>query len=207
MVYLSVNSLKETPKGRFQKLTIMSVVKRNFTPSTLQVVINLALIVGFLSQIALPLMVRADSGQDLPIVSQGSVQTAITNTDTPGLNVWAKPLTQSIKADLPDKVIKGVITAYTSTPGQTDDTPFIAASGKRVHDGMIAANGLPFGTKIKIPAVYGDKVFIVEDRMNSRYGYGRFDVWLDMSQAEARKFGVKRVEVQIFYPDAVIAKK
>ena len=36
--------------------------------------------------------------------------------------------------------------------------------------------------------------------MNSRYGYGRFDVWLDMSRAEARKFGVKRVEVEIFLP-------
>lgn len=98
----------------------------------------------------------------------------------------------------PDKVVKAVITAYTSTPDQTDSTPDIAASGKKVYDGMIAANWLPFGTKIKIPALYGDKIFTVDDRMNSRYGYGRMDVWLDTSKAEAKKFGVKRVEVHVF---------
>lgn len=111
-----------------------------------------------------------------------------------------------MRKDKPDKVIKAVITSYTSTPDQTDDTPFIAASGKRVHDGMIAANGLPFGTKIKIPSVYGDKIFIVEDRMNSRYGFGRFDVWLDTTKAEARKFGVKRVQVEIFYPEKMLSR-
>ena len=99
----------------------------------------------------------------------------------------------------PDKKVISVITAYTSTPDQTDDSPFIAATGKRVYDGMIAANWLPFGTKIKIPELYGDKVFTVDDRMNSRYGYGRMDIWLDVSKAEAKKFGVKRVEVEIYY--------
>jgi len=99
----------------------------------------------------------------------------------------------------PDKVVSAVITAYTSTPDQTDDSPFIAASGKRVYDGMIAANWLPFGTKIKIPELYGDKIFTVDDRMNARYGYGRMDVWLDTSKTEARKFGVKRLVVEVFY--------
>ncbi|MDD2758168.1 MAG: hypothetical protein PHD72_02215 [Patescibacteria group bacterium] len=98
----------------------------------------------------------------------------------------------------PDKVVKAVITAYTSTPDQTDDTPDIAATGKHVYDGMIAANWLPFGTKVKIPALYGDKIFTVDDRMNKRYGYGRMDIWLDATKAEARQFGVKRVEVEIF---------
>lgn len=101
----------------------------------------------------------------------------------------------------PNKIVKAVITAYTSTPGQTDSTPFIGASGKHVYDGMIAANWLPFGTKVKIPALYGDKVFTVDDRMNSRYGYGRMDIWLDTTRTEALKFGVKRVEVQIFYEE------
>lgn len=100
---------------------------------------------------------------------------------------------------LPNKKVQAVITAYTSTPDQTDDSPFIGASGKHVYDGMIAANWLPFGTKIKIPSVYGDKIFTVDDRMNSRYGYGRLDVWLDVSKTEARKFGVKRVEVEVYY--------
>ncbi len=106
----------------------------------------------------------------------------------------------------PDRTIDAVITAYTSTRGQTDDDPFTAASGKRVHDGMIAANGLPFGTQIKIPALYGDKIFVVEDRMNKRYGLGRMDIWLDTTRAEAMKFGVKRLKVEIYYPEKAVAK-
>lgn len=99
----------------------------------------------------------------------------------------------------PDNVVKAVITAYTSTVDQCDDDPFIAASGKRVYDGMIAANWLPMGTKVKIPALYGDKIFTVDDRMNSRYGFGRMDIWMDAPRAEARKFGVKRVNVEVYY--------
>ena len=71
---------------------------------------------------------------------------------------------------------------------------------------MIAANWLPFGTKIKIPALYGDKIFTVDDRMNARYGYGRMDIWLDTTKTEARKFGVKRVEVEVYYVEKAIAK-
>jgi len=98
-----------------------------------------------------------------------------------------------------DKIVHAVITAYTSTPNQTDDTPFIAAWGDRVYDGMIAANWLPRGTKVRIPSLYGDKIFTVADRMNPRYGYGRMDIWMDTTVAEARKFGVQRVDVEIFY--------
>lgn len=116
-----------------------------------------------------------------------------------------EPKVVLMEADGPDKVVRAVITAYTSTPDQTDDSPFIAASGKRVYDGMIAANWLPFGTKIKIPSLYGDKLFTVDDRMNKRYGFGRMDIWLDVSKTEARKFGVKRVVVEIFYPEQKVA--
>ncbi|MBI2674482.1 MAG: 3D domain-containing protein, partial [Candidatus Yanofskybacteria bacterium] len=56
--------------------------------------------------------------------------------------------------------------AYSSTPDQTDDTPFITAWGTQVRDGIIAANFLPFGTLVKMPDLYGDKIFTVEDRMN-----------------------------------------
>src|SRR3989344_1044153 len=60
-----------------------------------------------------------------------------------------------------EKTIDMVITAYSSTPDQTDDTPFITASGKQVADGIVANNLLPFGTKIRMPDLYGDKVFVV----------------------------------------------
>jgi len=106
-----------------------------------------------------------------------------------------------VTGSVPDKEVLSVITAYTSTPDQTDDTPDIAAWGDHVYDGMIAANWLPRNTKIKIPALFGDKVFTVSDRMNARYGYGRLDIWMDSSKDEAFKFGVKRAVVEVYYPD------
>src|SRR3989338_9520428 len=69
-----------------------------------------------------------------------------------------------------------VATAYSSTPDQTDSTPFITANGTYVFDGLVAANFLPFHTKIKIPEMFGDKVFTVEDRMHPRFS-DRIDVW------------------------------
>jgi 3D (Asp-Asp-Asp) domain-containing protein len=187
----------------------MSMVNTKSTTPTLKIAINLAVLGAVLSQMALPVVVKADIASEVTKMPKLSLNTVfqeqtVKQLPTAPTNLGLRP----VDREVPDKVIaKAVITAYTSTPGQTDDTPFIAASGKRVHDGMIAANGLPFGTRVKIPAVYGEKIFVVEDRMNRRYGIGRFDVWLDMSRAEAMKFGVKRVEVEIFYPEKVIAKK
>lgn len=181
----------------------MRLVYTKFTYSTMKIVTNLAVLGAVISQIALPSMVKADVPTDLAKLSQQLISQGQVLSQGPAPVKPPRPADREI----PDRVIKkAVITAYTSTPGQTDDTPFIAASGKRVHDGMIAANGLKFGTRVKIPSVYGEKIFVVEDRMNSRYGYGRFDVWLDMSRDEARKFGVKRVEVEIFDVDTEIAK-
>lgn len=81
-------------------------------------------------------------------------------------------------------------TAYSSTPDQTDDTPFITAMGTHVRDGIIATNMLPFGTRVRIPSVFGNKVFIVEDRMNKRY-WDRIDVWFP-DRESAIQFGLKR---------------
>jgi 3D (Asp-Asp-Asp) domain-containing protein len=186
----------------------MRLVNTKFTISTLQITINLAVLGAVLSQIAFLVAIKANTNTNMANLSLNTVFQA--QTIKQGLTP-IKPVKLSmrpINRETPDKVItKAVITAYTSTPGQTDDSPFIAATGKRVHDGMIAANGLPFGTRIKIPSVYGEKIFVVEDRMNRRYGIGRFDVWLDTTRAEAMKFGVKRVEVEIFYPEKMVAKK
>lgn len=111
----------------------------------------------------------------------------------------------------PDKVVQAVITAYTSTPDQTDDSPCITADGtnlcKRGTEDILAANWLPLGTKVKIPSLYGDRVFEIHDRMNKRYGYGRMDIWLNTTKNEARKFGVKRVEVEIYFISQELAKK
>src|SRR3989344_299704 len=46
------------------------------------------------------------------------------------------------------KILKVWLTAYSSTPEQTDETPFITASGSYVRNGVVAANFLPMGAKI-----------------------------------------------------------
>lgn len=98
----------------------------------------------------------------------------------------------------PRKVVNTVVTVYSSTPDQTDNTPFIAANGGRVHDGMLAANWLPFGAQVKFPELFGDKIFIVGDRMNEKYGYGRVDIWMDAPRQELMRFGVKRLKMEIY---------
>jgi len=94
------------------------------------------------------------------------------------------------------KTIKVIITAYSSTPEETDDTPFITAANTTVKDGVIANNLLPFGTKIRIPELYGDKVFTVEDRMSSKKGYYHFDIWFP-SKEEAKEFGAKLTHIEV----------
>lgn len=88
-----------------------------------------------------------------------------------------------------------VITAYSSTPDQTDASPFITASGAHVRDGIIAANIFPFGTLIKMPKLYGDKIFVVEDRLAPKNGH-KIDVWFP-SRESAMEFGVKITEIQV----------
>ncbi len=97
----------------------------------------------------------------------------------------------------PRYTIVAEVSAYTSRPEETDDTPFITASGTRVRDGIVAANGLKFGTRVRIPALFGDKVFVVEDRMNPRYGRDHMDLWME-DLAAAREFGRRRVAVEVF---------
>ena len=92
--------------------------------------------------------------------------------------------------------IRVVATAYSSTVFETDSDPFITAAGTWVRDGIIANNLFPFGTKIRIPELYGDKVFVVEDRMNSKKGYYHIDIWFP-SYWEAKEFGAKFTYVEI----------
>jgi 3D (Asp-Asp-Asp) domain-containing protein len=94
------------------------------------------------------------------------------------------------------KTIRVVVTAYSSTPDQTDDTPFITASNKYVRDGIIANNMLPFGTKVRIPSLYGDKVFTVEDRMASYKSNYHIDIWMP-SKPIALNFGVKTAQIEV----------
>jgi len=92
-----------------------------------------------------------------------------------------------------------VVTAYTSEVAQTDSSPCITATGfnvcKHNIEDTVATNYLPFGTRIKIPELFGDRVFIVRDRMNPRY-YRKFDIWMKDKQ-KAIDFGVRVAKIQV----------
>jgi len=107
----------------------------------------------------------------------------------------SNPLLLKGKTKATDRV-QAVITAYSSTPWETDSTPTITAAGTKTRDGVIANNLLPFGTKVRIPELYGDKIFVVEDHMSWRRGDQQFDIWLP-SHSEAKSFGVKRTYIEI----------
>ena len=92
--------------------------------------------------------------------------------------------------------INVLTTAYSSTVWETDSTPFLTASGNHVKDGVVANNLLPFGTKIRIPEVYGDKIFVVEDRMHWSKSPYYVDIWFPSNQ-EAKNYGVKTTYIEI----------
>jgi 3D (Asp-Asp-Asp) domain-containing protein len=89
------------------------------------------------------------------------------------------------------------VTAYSSHPSETDDTPFITASGTVVRDGVAASNIFPIGTKFRLPDYFGDKVFVVEDRMNPRYNDTHIvDIWFS-DRSEALNFGKRTLTLEL----------
>jgi 3D (Asp-Asp-Asp) domain-containing protein len=97
------------------------------------------------------------------------------------------------------------LTAYSSSEDETDNTPFITASGKHTREGIVAANFLPFGTRIQIPALFGDKIFIVEDRMHPRKT-NSVDIWMS-SKKKALRFGIREAEIVVLEGPSQIAEK
>ncbi len=90
------------------------------------------------------------------------------------------------------------LTAYSSTPEETDDTPFVTATGNHVRDGIVATNFLPFGTRVRIPEVFGDKIFVVDDRMHPRKT-DFMDVWMPSKQ-DALNLGIRRTNIVVLAP-------
>ncbi|MEK7089271.1 MAG: hypothetical protein AAB920_00445, partial [Patescibacteria group bacterium] len=70
------------------------------------------------------------------------------------------------------------ITAYTSSADECGNNLGITSSGEPARDGIVACNFLPHGTRIKIPALFGDKEFVVKDRMAKRK-WNFVDVWVE----------------------------
>lgn len=93
-----------------------------------------------------------------------------------------------LQPSLLKKVMFLTITGYSSSYDETDADPWTTAYNTPVRAGIAASNILPFGTKIKIPSLFGDKIFIVEDKMNPRYNEN-LDIWFP-SKNEALNFGI-----------------
>jgi len=94
----------------------------------------------------------------------------------------------------PGVILDGEVTAYTSSPEETDDDPFITASGERVGKGTAACpSRYSFGTEIVIEG----KTYRCQDRMNSRYREtNRFDIWME-SKDEAYEWGIKELQIEV----------
>ena len=97
---------------------------------------------------------------------------------------------------VPNKTMYVTVTAYSSTKDQTDGNPYLTAIGTPVRDGIVAANFLPIGTVIRFPDKFGEKIFVVEDRMHEKYGL-QVDIWIS-EQDEAKKFGIQYLKMEIF---------
>ena len=93
------------------------------------------------------------------------------------------------------RVVDMWITAYSSSVDETDSTPHITALGTRTRDGIAATNMLPFGTLVRVPDLFGDKVFVIEDRMHPRKKWV-LDIWMG-SKEEAKQFGSYLTKVEI----------
>src|SRR3989339_1913243 len=121
-----------------------------------------------------PLTAIADVDTGPHIISEKTASLIVESIQNKTRDFGILPQAQDAEAR---KIFTIPITAYSSTVDQCDDDPFITATGEYVYDGGIAANFLPIGTKVRIPELYGDKVFTVNDRMNARYYY-RADIWM-----------------------------
>ena len=92
------------------------------------------------------------------------------------------------------KWVSALVTAYTSSVDETDDTPFETASGSRTRHGVVACpSKYPFGTVVEISGVE----YICEDRMGKRFRNDeRFDVWHE-SKEVAFAWGVQTLQVVV----------
>lgn len=91
--------------------------------------------------------------------------------------------------------VQAVVTAYTSSKGETDSRPFETASGERVKPGTLACpSKLAFGTVVEI----NGQQYTCLDRMNKRYrNVEAYDVWVE-SKAVAYEWGRQMLPIKVY---------
>ncbi len=154
-------------------------------------------VVALVINVAFPTKVHAEQ----PVLTPEVVGISHTVVDqlTPSQEPTISLTTLPEATDKPETEILRIMTvrasAYTSTVAECDSDPFTTASGAKVYDGGIAMNGIKFGTKIRIPAYFGNKVFTVTDRMNARWGNKKIDIWMT-NRTDAINWGVRSVTIE-----------
>ncbi|MBI4281784.1 3D domain-containing protein [Candidatus Uhrbacteria bacterium] len=121
--------------------------------------------------------------------------TALVSVPTPLVVAEESTTEKSVATASARRVMWVIVTAYSSEERQTDGSPYITAKNTFVRDGVIAANFLPFNTHVRMPTAFGDKLFVVEDRMNARY-FEHIDIWMPTREA-AKQWGSRWVKVEI----------
>ncbi len=99
------------------------------------------------------------------------------------------------------RTLRVTATAYTSSPGETDAHPSLAAWGDRLEPGMKAvavsrdliAEGLGRGSEIHIEGLDGS--YVVLDKMHRRWKR-KIDIYMGNDRKAARAWGVRQVEIR-----------
>ena len=88
------------------------------------------------------------------------------------------------------------VTAYTSCPSETDDTPYLTATMDSCRVGIVAGDPdiFPFGTKFIIPGYNRGRACVMLDSGSKIKGYA-LDLWMPDKES-ARKWGRRTVKVK-----------
>jgi 3D (Asp-Asp-Asp) domain-containing protein len=101
--------------------------------------------------------------------------------DTPAISTSTPKIEHVAPATVQKaEYVDAIVTAYTSSVDETDDTPYITASGTHVHLGTAACpSSYAFGTVVVIDG----EEYTCEDRMAARYrDTDHFDLWTTSKQ-------------------------
>lgn len=131
----------------------------------------------------------------LPLMVVQADMTSITTGTSAGTTIPQIPAPIAESTDTIVSTLSMRVTAYASVPDETDSTPFTTADGTHVATGIVASNILPFGTRIKIPALFGDEIFTVHDRMSPRIK-NTIDIWMP-SVKQALYFGAEHANIVV----------
>ena len=145
--------------------------------------------------VLLAILLMQESAQIFFQLKKAVIQRSVYVVDSQPIDLDAY-LREYFVNTIPKKIMYVTVTAYSSTNGQTDGTPYLTAIGTPVRDGIIAANFLPIGTVVRFPDKFGEKIFVVEDRMHEKYGL-QVDIWMSI-QEDAKKFGIEYLKMEIF---------